>query len=84
MDIYRKISPHPSLPKRGIIPPFGLFNLPQAGKGRLGGILSINVVIIMRLLVITVRQRRSFYAKTPRHKESNDHWFRAYCYRPSL
>ena len=38
----QKISPRPSLP-RGIIPPFG--------KGRLGGILKINVLIILRLLM---------------------------------
>jgi hypothetical protein len=31
------------LPKRGILPPFG--------KGRRGGILSNNVVTIMRLLI---------------------------------
>jgi hypothetical protein len=30
-DIIQKISPHPSFPKKGIIPPFG--------KGRLGGVL---------------------------------------------
>ncbi|CBE68425.1 protein of unknown function [Candidatus Methylomirabilis oxygeniifera] len=39
-----KISPYPSLPKRGFIPPFG--------KGRSGGILLIVVVIFMRLLII--------------------------------
>jgi len=49
MDIYRKISPHPSLPKRGIIPPFG--------KGRSGGILQINVVTIIRLLITLFLQR---------------------------
>jgi hypothetical protein len=39
-----KISPSPSLPKRGIFsPPFG--------KGRLGGILQINGVIILRLFI---------------------------------
>jgi hypothetical protein len=39
-----KISPSPSLPKRGIFsPPFG--------KGRLGGILQINSVTILRLLI---------------------------------
>jgi hypothetical protein len=32
-------SPLTPLPKRGIISSFGLFNLPQAGKGRSGGIL---------------------------------------------
>jgi hypothetical protein len=39
----QKISPRPSLPKRGIIPPFG--------KGRLGGILKINVLTILRLFI---------------------------------
>ena len=39
---YRKISLNPSLPKRGIIPPFG--------KGRLGGISLNYVVIFLRLL----------------------------------
>jgi hypothetical protein len=38
----QKISPHPSLPKRGV-PPFG--------KGRLGGILQKDVDIIMRPLI---------------------------------
>jgi len=38
-----KISPYPSFPKRGIVPPFG--------KGRSGGILLINVAIIIRLLI---------------------------------
>jgi hypothetical protein len=49
--------PHPhyniasSLPKRGILPPFGVFFLLGAGKGRRGGILSNNVVTNMRLLI---------------------------------
>ncbi|MBI5755670.1 MAG: TatD family hydrolase [Nitrospirae bacterium] len=43
MDIIEEISPNPSFSKRGIIPPFG--------KGRLGGILQRNVVIILRLLI---------------------------------
>ena len=34
-----------------LVPPFSVFSLPGAGKGRLGGILSINVIIIMRLLI---------------------------------
>jgi len=38
--LIHKISPNPSLPKRGIIPTFD--------KGRLGGILQINVVVSMR------------------------------------
>jgi hypothetical protein len=41
--ILLKISPRPSFPKRGIVPPFG--------KGRSGGILQINVLIILRLLI---------------------------------
>jgi hypothetical protein len=45
MYFIQKISPNPSLPKRGIIPPFG--------KGRAGGILLINVVFILRLLINT-------------------------------
>ncbi len=44
MHNIQKISPHPSLPKRGFIPPFG--------KGRLGGILQINVLVIRKLLII--------------------------------
>ena len=44
MDIIQKISPRPSFPKRGIIPPFV--------KGRLGGILKINVFFIIKLLII--------------------------------
>jgi hypothetical protein len=43
MNIIQKISPHPSLPKRGRIPPFG--------KGRAGGILLMNAVFILRLLL---------------------------------
>jgi len=31
--MFHKISPCPSLPKRGIFPPFGMFSLPRAGKG---------------------------------------------------
>jgi hypothetical protein len=34
IEIFRKISPFPSLPKRGIFPPFGVFSLLEAGKGR--------------------------------------------------
>jgi len=45
MYFIQKISPNPSLPKRGIIPPFG--------KGRGGGISLINVVFILRLLINT-------------------------------
>jgi hypothetical protein len=40
--------PCPSLPKRGIIPPFG--------KGRLGGILQMDLFIILRLLIRIKRQ----------------------------
>ena len=46
MEIIQKTSPRPSFPMRGIIPPFG--------KGRLGGILQINVFIIMRLLITNI------------------------------
>jgi hypothetical protein len=38
--------------QRGVIPPLGVFSLPEAGKGRLGGILEIDVVTILRLLII--------------------------------
>ena len=44
-------SPLAPLCQRGVIPPFSMFSLPKVGKGRLGGILQINVVIIMRLLI---------------------------------
>jgi hypothetical protein len=49
MDIFQKISPIPSFPKRGIIPPFG--------KGRLGGILQNNRNTIMRLLIIIIKKK---------------------------
>ena len=39
-------SPLAPLCQRGVTPPFGIFPLLKAGKGRVGGILSINVVII--------------------------------------
>jgi len=44
-------SPLAPLCQRGVIPPFSMFSLPKAGKGRSGGILQINAVIIMRLLI---------------------------------
>jgi len=46
MTIKHEISPVPSFPKRGIIPPFV--------KGRLGGILQINAVIALRLLAVII------------------------------
>ena len=51
--------------QRGVIPSFGIFSLPKAGKGRLGGILLINVVIIKRLLIIEFRdapKTRGYFA----------------------
>jgi hypothetical protein len=30
--MHLKISPYLSLPKRGVLPPFGFFFLPKAGK----------------------------------------------------
>ena len=57
MQTIQKISPHPSLLKRGFIPPFG--------KGRLGGILQINVLIIMSLLIsLLIFLTGCSYAKT--------------------
>jgi hypothetical protein len=44
----RQVAP---LCQRGVIPPFGIFSLPKAGKGRWGGILRINVIIIVRLFI---------------------------------
>jgi hypothetical protein len=41
--VKHKISPCPSLLKRGILPPFG--------KGREGGILSDDIFTVMRLLI---------------------------------
>jgi hypothetical protein len=42
--------PSPNPANRGT--PLGVFSLPEAGKGRLGGILEIDVVTILRLLII--------------------------------
>jgi len=46
MHTIEKISHHPSLPKRGFIPPFG--------KGRLGGILQ-SMFSIIRLLTSDIK-----------------------------
>ena len=44
----RQVAP---LWQRGVIPPFGVFFLLEAGKGRSGGILQINAIIIVRLSI---------------------------------
>ena len=44
-------SPLAPLCQRGVIPPLGIFSLPKAGKGRVGGILPIDVITILRILI---------------------------------